>query len=208
MEATAHFFGLWASSYKGWHIIKARIGLFSISQGCLFHYHMFLLLYLAFLSSFFFILFFICTAQILFCNLLPCSSATKSDPGRIRENFLCFLSPSHRLCLSIFALDTGGWAVFYLAFFFSLWQGTTKFSEIWTPDPLLGSVQWNVRNCDLQFEFMIPNEGSVVRAAQNPFFFFFSQPAAVDLPKSHCLRIFWLSRLPRDQKHPVDKAYQ
>lgn len=56
MEATVHFFGLWASSYKGWHIIKARIVLFSISQGCLFHYHMFLLLYRAFLS--FFLLFF------------------------------------------------------------------------------------------------------------------------------------------------------
>lgn len=93
MEATVHFFGLWASLYKGWHITRTRKGLLSILWGRLFHCHMLLLSISLFSND---------LRQV--CNLLPCSPARKSDPKRIRENSWCFFLPLHRIFLSIFAL--------------------------------------------------------------------------------------------------------
>jgi len=140
MEATVRIFGLRASLYKSWHIIRNRKGLFSISWGWFFS----LLHASAFLANF-------PNDLRQTCNLLLRSPAKAPDPKRIRENSQCLLLPLLMPFLPI--LPLAPWtlmASIFLFAYFACGREPPGFLRSTRTGLLLKLVGWNVGNCDLQ----------------------------------------------------------
>lgn len=142
MEATVRIFGLRASLYRSWDIIKNRKGLFSISWGLFFFFP--LLHASAFLANF-------PNDLRQTYNLLACSPAKAPDPKRIREDSQCFLLPLLMPFLPVLPLATSMlMASIFLFAYLACGKEPPGFLRSERTGLLVKPVGWHVGHCDLQ----------------------------------------------------------